>query len=296
MHVDLSRHPDYAHLEAIPPDGAPFTVDAAVIARLRGLNAFDLPARSAQRPVVLALRGASLPRRADLMSEGAAIDLVVDRIDHETPRCVICVLKGARLTAFQGSTVPHVDHLSVQWAQGGRQACLLPTGRYVCEIGTHRGGEAPIPGALLFNSEVLVYRSNTPDEAHEIGRLTPDWLDPDTNIHAARTDGGSHLSRFASAGCLTVPGEDGSGPWRRFTALIAGRIGARREVILLTGAEACLAATRDDVLTPRIRPGSLKTRIRALQKHLRVPADGRFGQSTYAACVARWGVAVPALD
>lgn len=297
MHVDLSRHPDYAHLTRLPATGAAFTVDAAVLARLRGLNAFDLPRRHTPgRPVVVGLRGASLARRADLVAEGARIDLVVDRIDHETPRCVILVWRGDRLTAFQGSTVPHVDYLAQQWSRGGQRACLLPTGRYICEIGVHRGRDGAIPRALLLNAKVLVYRANTPDQAHRIGDLDPDWLDPDTNVHAARTDAATHLSRFASAGCLTVPGAVGVAPWTRFVADTAGRVGHRREVIVLTGAEAWAAATRDDTISPTIRPGSLRRRIRAVQKHLGVRADGVFGVSTYQACVERWGVAVPRLD
>lgn len=296
MHVELSRHPDYAHLAELPAAGAPFTIDLAVLARLRGLNAFERPRRHTPgRPVVFALRGASLERRSDLVVSGSRIDLVVDHIDHETPRCVILVRRGETLTAFQGSTVPHLEYLAEQWSRGGRNACLLPTGRYLCEIGTHRGAAGAIPRALLLNAKVLVYRANTRNQAHDIRTLDPDWLDPDTNVHAARTDHGSHLTRFASAGCLTVPGEHGVPPWSRFVSAVAGRVGHHREVIVLTGAEAWAAATDRDVLTPRIRPGSLPKRIRALQKHLGLRPDGVFGVSTWRASVERWDVAVPAL-
>lgn len=298
MHVDLSRHPDYAHLPDRPAVGTPFTVTSAVLARLRGLNAFALPRRHrGDRPVVVALRGASLPRRADLMVQGPSVDLVVDQIDHETARCVILVWESAGLTAFQGSTVPHRTYLAEQWRAGGRRACLLPTGRYLCRIGTHNGSlaDAPIPGALVLPGEQLVYRAPHADEAHRIDTLEPDWHAARTNLHAARTPLGAELGAFSSAGCVTVPGDPGQGPWVTFQARVGGRTGHRREVIVLTGAEACLAATRDDVLTPRIRPGSLPARIRAVQRHLGLPVDGVFGVETYKACVERWQVAVPAL-
>jgi hypothetical protein len=245
--------------------------------------------------VIVGLRGASLRNRSALIAEGEAVELVVDYIDHETPRCVIVVWRGDHLTVFQGSTVPHLDHLQRQWRLGGRQACLLPTGRYLCEIGTHRGEDGHIPNAVIFNQVVLVHRSQTAGRAHHL-EDTVDWLDPDTNVHAARTTGAAHLRTFASAGCLTVPGQVGSGPWQRFIKTNGGRRGHHREVIVLTGAEAWEAATVRDMIQPRIRPGSLKKRIRALQAHLRLSArNGVFGRNTYRQCVERLGVAVPSL-
>lgn len=312
MRVDLSAHADFSHLTTLPAVGTRFGVTVSVLRRLRGLNAFDLPWRDARGraqidaprvPVVFALRGACLADPSALTAQGERIELAVAAIDHETPCSVICVTRGARIWAFKGSTVPHADYLARQIGTPREQiACQLPTGRYLCRRGTHGRGRRRISNALILSRHETVIvqrRRQAPVQAggHFAVDTPLDELHPATNLHAARTQTPrAHHSTFASAGCLTVPGTNRTGPWRSFVQQVAGRRRDRREVILLTGAEACLAA-HDTPDVPRIRPGSMRTRIMDLQRLLRVTVDGRLGKQTAEAALARWGTwNVPAAD
>lgn len=309
MYVSLQSHPDYAHLATPALTGQPFALTGGLLARLRESNGFDAPFGAVpSAPVVLALRGASLERvwrwrragrrgpRPALVQTGTPI-LVTDHIDHERPRCVIAVWAAdGTLTAFQGSTVAHMDWLKKQWTAGPskRVACTLATGRYRYTVRTHRSADGDIPRALTQHDKLPIYRTYTegsPTQTFGIqGRPArafgvAEWHAAHTNIHAARTQSAQQLDTFASAGCLTVPGTVRSEPWLTFLACASGPDGALREVILLTGAEA-LAAADQTVTLPRLaRAGSSEARVKELQTHLNLDADGDFGPNTFQAWV-----------
>lgn len=313
MHVDLSVHPDYAHLDSIPGVGTRFELTVTVLRRLRGLNAFDLPWLSGRGrpyikargvPVVFALRGASLVDDSALTAVGTHVELKIAQIDHRTPQSVIVVARGDMLTAFKGATVPHESYLRQQLERpDDNTACLLPTGRYLCQRGTHGRGSQRISNALILSRRepIVVQRRRTapaPSEPFFGPGARLDDLHPATNLHAARTTHrAAHHTTFSSAGCLTVPGTNRSGPWRTFVQRVAHRGEKWREVIVLTGAEACIAADPHATPVPRIRPGSMRRRIRDLQHLLRITPDGRMGRRTADAALKRWGTwNVPAAD
>lgn len=305
MYVPLHTHPDYAHLDAPTLTGQPFALDAAVLARLRSANGFDvpLPGRALpEAPVLLALRGASLegvwrwrrsgrrgPRPA-LIETGAPV-LVTDHIDHERPRCVIAVWGAdGELTAFQGSTVAHISWLKKQWAARRdprrRIACTLATGRFRYTVRTHGSQDGDIPHALTQHDRLPVYRTRVRGASPT--RTLPgvaEWHAAHTNIHAARTAADEHLDTFASAGCMTVPGTRSDGPWQTFVARASGADGVQREVIVLTGAEALQAADGTRALPRLARAGSSKAHVEALQARHGLHVDGDFGPKTFRAWV-----------
>lgn len=304
MNVPLRWHPDYAHL----PDserlmGQLFALDADLLERLRVSNGFDVPLPDPAipaAPVVLALRGASLEGvwrwRADgrrgarpaLVQRGTPL-LVTDHIDHERPRCVLAVFDaGGGVTAFQGSTVAHIDWLRAQWRESRRGshkrvACTLATGRYAYTVGTHN---TDIPHALTQHDPLPVYRSRVNGASPSRTLLQgSEWHAAHTNVHASRAEDPALLDAFASAGCLTVPGTPRGGPWLEFVQIASGADGVKREVILLTGAEALNAADRTRALPRLARAGSSQARVEALQAKLGLTVDGIFGEKTFEAWV-----------
>jgi len=312
--------PDYRHLGQ-PGLSQVFTLDAAVLARLAGLNRFDV--KAGQDQVVFGLRGCTLETNVPALSRSAPVTETVP--NHVDNSCIIGVWKRStgELACFAASTVPNWEYMEAH-RQGRLKANLLPTGRYLFRIGTHRAGTgSQVQGALLENQEEMVLR--TSDDLTYTVRDEWDrgWFGD--NIHAGWNTisaGSSDKPDFSSAGCQTVPGKSSgdrpSGPWSEFRAALGldnahptADDGKTFVYLLLTGREARLAAngTPDDNLT-RLRFGSSGPDVMAVQQGLAGAgfspgrADGAWGAATSEAFI-KWqrkrdagaadGVVTPAL-
>ncbi|MGE0627743.1 MAG: peptidoglycan-binding protein [Hyphomicrobiaceae bacterium] len=305
--------PDYAHLE---PDGREpvvgdkrFWIDAADIERLIAANGFD-PRGPEGGPdgkngrIVIAFRGALLVDDQDEDNDGivTGVDklyLEETRPNHTDFRCVIGYLDRAtgKISAYTASTVPHVKYMTnyYKWYHGiggdGRTKCnMLPTGCYVFRVGVHAGSIRPAlrltdPDVLSNDGSATVLRT-TNDLTFKVGD-DYDRCMPYDNVHCAYSD-----DTFSSAGCLTIKGRDGQGPWGQFQAYLKTlRYDTRIDVLLLTGREASIAAWLRDTgravddemsmrLLRRLRIGSVGDAVNRLQEKLGFNPSGYFGPFT----------------
>ncbi len=306
--------PDYAHLE---PEGREpivgdrrFKFDAEDIRRLIKANAFDPrgPGNNDQGTrgrIVFALRGALLIDDQDGDNDGAVagvdhLELEETRPDHRDFKCVIgiCDTNTGELSAYTASTVPNVKFMTnyYKWNNGlgGNRtisANMLPTGCYVFRVHAHGGGRIrpalrlTDPDSITSDGKatVLRTRNNLTYSTEDIF----DYCQPYDNVHCAYA-----YDSFSSAGCLTIKGPDGAGPWGQFQSILKTmRFDTRIDVLLLTGREASMAsylrekglaqetayATR---LLSRLRVGSIGDAVKRLQQRLGVTETGYFGPYT----------------
>jgi hypothetical protein len=271
------RSPDYRHLGQ-EGRSQPFAFDAALLERLCRINRFDLDGGQWDR-LLFGLRGCRLLNGA---SSGpvTSVQLDEDLPDHQAFHCVLGVWNRAtgQLSVFQASTVPNW-RLMEAYRQGGDKANLLPTGRYVYRVGTHRPNKpSRIPGAFIQHGPVVVLR--TVDDLVYTVRDMWDSGHVGDNIHPGRRDLAAEGPFFSSAGCQTIPGDYGTGghvrAWAEFrTAAGLGADSPATEngrtfvYVLLTGREARLAAVGVDPSDlSRLRFGSSGTDVQALQQGL----------------------------
>ena len=288
--------PNYRHLGASNLPGS-FVFDAGYLEHLVQLNHFDVS--EGQDEVLFGLRGCQIidDDSGDFVT---SIELKEVVPDHKNYSDVIGVWRRStgQIAVFQGSTVPNWDFMCQQAELGGHQANMLPTGRYIYQVGRHRD----IDGAFRLEAEVVVLRSND-DLVYE---TTDDWevWTPLDNIHP----GGCPDEPFSSAGCQTVMGTFGEacpGFYRNEPDEHAGHWGMLREragldphdnrdkweapfvYVLLTCREAGLVGSLSDPTTlTRLRFGSNGLAVEALQNALRnegyssVPDDGVMGPET----------------
>lgn len=295
-----AESPDYRHL-AQPGLSQPFTLDGPILASLARLNRFDL--QPGQDQIVFGLRGCTLD--ADVPTLSRSVRVTEHLPNHVDNNCVIGVWKRStnEIACFRASTVPNWKYME-NHRQGVVRANMLPTGRYLFKVGTHRPTGSNVKGALLENEERMVLR--TSDDLTYTVRDEWDRGQFGDNIHPGFntiSGGASDRPDFDSAGCQTVPGNarDGrpSGAWAEFrTALgldnanpIADH-GKDFVYLLLTGREARLAAEgAPDAALTRLRFGSRGPDVIAVQQGLARagyppgPADGRWGAATSEAYV-----------
>jgi hypothetical protein len=266
---------DYRHL-ATAINTRSFAFTPRLLERLCALNRFDVNA--GQDEVLFGLRGCQFAtERSNPAGWTDSVDLSEAVPDHKNSHCILGVWKRstARFRLFTGSTVPNW-RLMERYRQGGDHANLLPTGRYLFHVGTHRGGtRGEIRGAFIEHGDFVVLRTLN-DLTYAIGDTWDSGSFGD-NIHPARLDGGEHPPYFSSAGCQTVPGNvrDGrhTGKWAEFreaaglSASAPGSEDGRRFVyVMLTGREARLLVERQpDVALMRLRFGSSGDNVMALQ-------------------------------
>jgi N-acetylmuramoyl-L-alanine amidase len=267
------RSIDYRHLGAAI-DAHPFTFTPALLERLCALNRFDV--KGGQDEVLFGLRGCQFAgdTPAGWVTSANLSETVPD---HKNARCILGVWKRstAQFRLFTGSTVPNWK-LMETFRQGGDHANMLPTGRYLFHVGTHRAGtKGEVRGAFLEHGNFVVLRT-LDDLMYAIGD-TWDSGDFGDNIHPARLDGGAKPPFFSSAGCQTVPGNvhDGkhTGKWAEFRAAAglsnsspSSEDGRRFVYAMLTGRDARLIAQgKADSAIMRLRFGSSGADVTALQ-------------------------------
>lgn len=279
--------PDYRHLnEKI--DTSPFDFNAANLSKLCEANYFNVKSNETdpRDEVIFALRGCQLAGGKE--SSGgfvSTIKLVEAVPDHQQSKCVIGVWKRAKneIAAFSGSTVPFWKGMVKQIDDPTGKICnLLPTGRYLYTVGTHRAAEAEfmIPGAIRQQSDVAILR--TLDDL--IYETTDKWDfgNPGDNIHPSRHP--KPTDSFSSEGCLTIPGggtfmtrtTKHDRLWSEFrkaaglTAVSApaSEDGFQFVVVLLTGREARLAGKLAKSDLTRLRFGSEGVDVKTLQLEL----------------------------
>lgn len=241
--------------------------------------------------IVFGLRGARL-KGAEKLELADQVPLEEVRPDHFNFRCVIGYFfrNTGKFSVYTGSTVPWHKYMSA----GELKYNLLPTGCYVYKKGAHRPANedrwvdpafrlSDATGAESGPATVLRTARDT------VFEMTDTWdkCEPSDNIHCAYSD-----EKFSSLGCQTVKGGMHDGLWARFQATIkALPKGARVDYVLLTGAEASLAAafardgktfTDTDVHRQlgRLRVGSEGEAVVRLQSALGLPSSSYFGPAT----------------
>lgn len=260
---------DYRHLIVAGMSQA-FSFTAQHLERLCRLNRFDVT--GGQDQVLFGLRGCKIISGASNGAFVNAVQLSEDLPDHFGYHCVVGVWKRSigQIAVFKGSTVPNWGYMCLQVQRGGRTANMLPTGRYLYNVGRHRA----VNGAFILRAEVVVLRSND-DLMYETTDLW-DRSRPADNIHPGFNP---RFAEFSSAGCQTVSGgfSNGrhSGDWAIFrerTGLDPNnnndRFGDRFVYALLTGREARLMSTGQGASLHRLRFGSMGPAVRALQTDL----------------------------
>lgn len=293
------EQPDYAHSHAamlseirLPKR---FSVNADLVELLIKANRFRPSGKN--ELIAFGIRGANL-HGADIQEKTSSFEIEDVRPDHSDFNCTLGIFdKRNRLfNAYPGSTVPNRDWMrryyrKVNGLPGKKgNSNLLPTGCYVYRVNTHGfSHKSPVTPALRLTDPsnlsadgacTVLRTSNELSYAHD------DFWDrciPFDNIHCAYSN-----NSFSSAGCQTIKGADGKGPWGAFQRLI-GALGtnARVDYMLLTGrdyaiAAAILAAGRQedatlvDATLGRLRVGSHGESVSALQIQL-----GFTGRSAY---------------
>jgi hypothetical protein len=280
---------DYRHL-GTPINTTPYELTPAVLDALVRLNRFPLD--DVENKVVFGLRGCTLDGNVTSFTSKATLrEIEPNHIDN---RCVIVVWDRQKnsLVALQGSTVPNWEYMERYRQDRGKKANMLPGGRYLMSVGTHRPkkenakGELVdnpkrVQGALRNDQRVVVLRSE--DDLSFTTKDTWDETVPNDNIHAAivSTNAGSSTTPdYSSAGCTTIPGTSVSdtpaGSWADFrVALGLDNVrltkddGRKFAYILLTGREArCVAAAPTSTALARLRFGSKSDEVRQLQEAL----------------------------
>jgi predicted chitinase/peptidoglycan hydrolase-like protein with peptidoglycan-binding domain len=317
--------PDYAHLE---PEGREpkigdkqFDISGEDLELLARANGFE-PTGYDDR-FVFAFRGATIVG-GDTLEAVDKIRLEETRPNHRDFRCVIGYYsrRTKKLSVFKASTVPNVNYMTNYYKKKNdigdytsTDANMLPTGCYIYRVGGHSGNK--INPAL---------RMTDPENLTKDGKVTTlrtfqdltyshddlwDKCEPYDNIHCAYA-----YDSFSSAGCQTIQGPDGAGPWGRFQAVLKTlRANTRLDYMLLTGREASIAAylrSKDQHKAPdilarylgRLRHGSYGEAVKRLQQRLGTSVTGYFGPATKQALVELQkkqglrmdGVYAPALD
>jgi predicted chitinase/peptidoglycan hydrolase-like protein with peptidoglycan-binding domain len=295
---DLEQ-PDYAHshtaMSADLPLPKTFSINADLVDLLVRANRFQPTGKNDL--IAFGIRGARL-LGVDMQENATSFEIEDVRPDHSSFNCTLGLFdtQNRLFCAYSGSTVPNRDWMRRYYRksnllQGRRgNSNLLPTGCYVYRVNTHGfSHKNPVtpalrltdPGDLSADGACTVLRTSN-DLAYAHDDLW-DRCIPFDNIHCAYSD-----SSFSSAGCQTIKGADGKGPWGAFQRVI-GALGtnARVDYMLLTGRDYAIAAAicaagrqQDAALIEttlgRLRVGSHGESVSALQIQL-----GFTGRSAY---------------
>ncbi len=291
---------DFRHIGVpISPDAFAFTPQ--LLEKLCECNRFDVS--GFQDEVLFGLRACEIveSEKTGFVTSAQLVEAIPD---HNDFRCVLGVWKRStgEFNLFRASTVPNW-HLMEGFRQGGKHANMLPTGRYLYTVGTHRKGtKSEVRGAFLQGASAVVLRTLDNLE-YEIGD-TWDAGSFGDNIHPARYDQRKSGPFFSSAGCQTLPGNTSAGShtglWGEFR-VAAGlspsspseENGRQFVYVMLTGREARLVGSLANPETlARLRFGSSGNEVVALQeelirqKKLRGKASGTFDSCTKLAYLA----------
>ena len=292
----FSNNPDYAHLP-LSAQGQSFTLTADLLEQAIALGRYD-PHFTVSGHLIVAIRGALIMSGEDAEIRRAGIELMEQKPDHRTYRCVVAVYhrNERELSAFRASTVPNRGGVASCANRlnglGGSLANMLPTGCYQLCVGTHFGsqqvptvlrlGKGPGPSTAL---EVTTLRTKN-DAIYGTMDLW-DRCKPADNIHPGFS---ARSADFSSFGCLTLPGSFNSGVhsgvWAQFrrTAGFDGsqHQGTRYDLLLTTGMElgAIEAASGDTAHLRRLAHGSVGDDVASLQTRIGAGNDGDFGPRT----------------
>jgi hypothetical protein len=262
--------------------------------------------------VLFAIRG-GLPRKT---LEGWAPSLAVDPVDvdYHHMRCALGIwdVKGKRVFAVPGSTVPHRDNVAKAALKGGAGTNQLEAGYWQdLTKGEHLQGKLNGHEALRQTANRLYRRS--PKGLPYTAKSPLYYGNPYDNLHCGWNPDGKGPG-FSSAGCLVVAGtarckrhespKPNQGPWKAFHRLIYAVKQSRFPLLLLPAAEiqaalaegeggagtrAAGAAGKAPRAGTRLIFGSKGEAVRALQRrligtgHYRGRADGDLGPRTFRA-------------
>lgn len=295
---DLEQ-PDYAHSHTAMSSELQlpktFSISADLVDLLVKANRFQPTGKNDL--IAFGIRGAKL-LGTDVQENATSFEIEDVRPDHSKFNCTLGLFdtRNRLFRAYPGSTVPNRDWMRRYYRKVNRlpgkkgNSNLLPTGCYVYRVNTHGlSHKNPVtpalrltdPGNLSNDGACTVLRTS-----NELAYAHDDLWDrctPFDNIHCAYS-----VNSFSSAGCQTIKGADGKGPWGAFQRVI-GALGtnARVDYMLLTGrdyaiAAAIFAAGRQEDATlieatlGRLRVGSHGESVSALQIQL-----GFTGRSAY---------------
>lgn len=294
-------HPDFAHAQTAAANSLDleetFTFDHRVFELLARANRYKPAGKNGL--VAFGIRGGTLV--GDDRQEGVDSIRVTDaRPNHADFRCTLGIFdtNTRKIRAYEGSTVPNKKWMTNYYKikngirpHSSTRSNLLPTACYIYRVNAHSGGKIKPalrmtdPDNLKADAVCTVLRTHN-DLTYTVDDLW-DRSTPYDNIHCAYSN-----NNFSSAGCQTIKGPNGQGPWGAFQKVIGG-LGwdARIDYMLVTGRDAAIAAAivaegreNDDALVQetlgRLRVGSHGEAVTALQKKLGFNGSGYFGPST----------------
>jgi hypothetical protein len=285
------------------------TVSPSTLSRI--FHAWHVPAPTSGL-VLFAIRG-GLPRRNP---EGwvPSVEVNPAEIDYVHMRCTLGIwdVKGKRVFASPGSTVPHRDNVAKAALKGGAGANQLEPGFWQdLTKGEHLQGKLNGHEALRQTANRMYRRS--PKGLPYTAKSPLYYGNPYDNLHCGWNLDGRDPG-YSSAGCLVVAGtarckrheapKPNQGPWKTFHRLIYAVKQSRFPLLLLPAAEiqaalsegrdgsegrAAAEAGTDPRAGTRLVFGSKGEAVRALQRKLIASgrylgrADGDLGPRTYRA-------------
>jgi hypothetical protein len=279
---------DYAHLAAVGSSQDTFELTTKVLEQLLAIN--GLARNTALPRMLFGLRGCMLASGGDHAGWARSHRVRATRPNHVELRCLLGVWDTAEnsLAVFKASTVPTFDYVEKQ-VEGALRCNMLPTGLHQYKVGAHKGERQP--GAFRQQTPLWVIRATkNPVYAANDPGIEWDDLDGDLafdNIHAAMLSSQKRPPYFSSCGCQTVAGAYSNGvptgAWAEFRRA-AGlahpprfHAGSRAqtsddnrpfEYVLLTGAEAQLAAAGMGSRLLALRFGASGAKVSELQARL----------------------------
>ena len=305
------QHPEYNHLLVAERKGVAasktFTLTPAVLDLIIAMNGYK--PQGPGDTFVVVIRGGALST-GTIFEQVASAAMEETRPDHKEFRCTVGYYhrKEGRLSLFRGSSVPNVHYMSNYFklknnipTRSSFFSNLLPSGCYRYIVGPHN---KVIPALRLADhdnpnnsGEVTTMRTNADPAAKALTydfNCLWDKCFPGDNVHCART-----MTEFSSAGCQTIQGPDGGGPWGKFQNVLQNhKAGTPFDLVLVTGKECAIAAhliaqgqaaqkTLTEPLLMRLRHGSEGNAVKALQLALGIKPTGFLGAATKKALVER---------
>jgi hypothetical protein len=267
-----------------------FTVTHDVL--LSALKRCKFTLSGSMKSIVIVGVRAALPKSIS-QSAAAFVELERTSIDNLHPRCTLLIwdLDKQLVSAFPGSTVPHLSYVMKARAKAGEGANELAHGLH---RGYAKGLHPSTPGkhqhrALRIARNLPVLR--TIDDLDFDANDAVDYAVAFDNIHCGWVADTSRAT-FASAGCQVVVGfaNPPSGPWKAFEGQIYATPQQEFDYVLFGSGEIArvAGAPQGTKLPLAMRYGSQGDAVEALQDALigagyPVQSDGDFGIGTFKA-------------
>jgi hypothetical protein len=274
-----------------------FTLSNTLLERIAVINQFNLPAAELS---FAGLRGCIPVNYQDQSFKNTLVLNTID-INYRNPRCTLMQwTDDGKISAFPGSTVPHINNIITARNKNGLGANCLMTGFYTdYRKGWHKAGAPSGHEAFRQNAPRPVRRSTDDLDYENDDRVEYD--NPQDNFHCGWF-GSISAELFASAGCQVVMGypkckkpnrTENTGPWKIFHDNAYSISQDSFPYMLLNGLEVLNIANHvNKKMVARLRYGSSGQLVKDLQVALKNKnfyegiLDGNFQERTFKAVLA----------